>query len=115
MNRPISILFILGLLGSACTSEATTSPEPTPPAAAPAAATRTIETAEPHDAICGCALPGVGRCGNYVKIDDSFVVLEWPELGKMEYCAEGKKGAKVEITGAMKDGRFVAATYERVD
>jgi hypothetical protein len=115
MKLPISIL-LLALLGSACTVEASTSPDPAPPAAAPAAAaTRTIETAELHDAICGCALPGVGRCGNYVKIDESFVVLEWPELGKMEYCAEGKKGAKIEITGAMKDGRFVAATYERIE
>jgi hypothetical protein len=115
MKAPISALLLLGFLGSACSVEAATSPEPTPPAAAPAAATGTIATAELHDAICGCALPGVGRCGNYVKIDESFVVLEWPELGKMEYCAEGKKGAKVEITGAMKDGRFVAATYKRVE
>lgn len=106
-------VLVLVLL-AACTEEPA-APEGGTPAAPPQPAALVIETPEVHDAICGCALDHVKRCGNYVKLEDQYVVLEWPELGKMEYCAEGKAGAKVEIAGAMKDGKFVATSYERVE
>ena len=82
---------------------------------APTKVTEAIPTAEVHDAMCGHAIEGVGHCGNYVMLDGKYVVLEHPSLGAMEFCEAGKKGAKIEITGAMKDGKFVASTYRRVE
>jgi hypothetical protein len=68
-----------------------------------------------YDAICGCVLPDVGACGNYVKVADAYVVLEHPSLGVMEFCKDGEAGAKVKVAGEMKDGKLVAASYERID
>ncbi|MGE0143404.1 MAG: hypothetical protein AB7I19_10540 [Planctomycetota bacterium] len=84
------------------------------PAANPAGTT-VIATPHVHDAICGHTLEGVGHCGNYVKIDDKWVEILWPQLGVMEWCKDGKKGARVEITGEMRDGKFVASSYRRVE
>ena len=103
---------LLAALTFGCTGE--TAPEGGEPQTPPAVTT-VIETPEIHDAICGCALPDVGRCGNYVKIDDRYVVIEWPELGKMEWCERGKDGARIEITGAMDGDKFVAKSYRQVD
>ncbi|MBK8979982.1 MAG: hypothetical protein IPM29_29130 [Planctomycetes bacterium] len=86
-----------------------------PPAPVAATITTAITTPEVHDAICGHVLEEVGHCGNYVRIDGRYVELVWPELGKMDYCAAGAAGAKVEIAGAMQDGRFVATSYRRVE
>lgn len=110
-HLPAILLLTFGLV--ACTSEVATSE--TPEAGQASSAPRVIATPEVHDAICGHVLADVGHCGNYVKIDDEYVVLEWPELGKMEYCGRGEKGAKVEITGEMEDGKFVAKTYKLVE
>lgn len=84
------------------------------PAAQPSATT-VIATPHVHDAICGHTLEEVGHCGNYVKIDDKWVEILWPQLGVMEWCKDGKKGARVEITGEMKEGKFVASSYRRVE
>ena len=96
---------------------AATAPAANPPAntdAPPAAGAQTahvISTAEVHDAICGHVLEDVGHCGNYVSIDGKWVEILWPAFGKMEWCSKGKAGAKIEITGEMKDGKFVASSY----
>jgi len=68
-----------------------------------ATGTRTVQ--------CGCSIEGIGKCGNYVEIDDQFVLIENSKalgLGTMEWCADGP--AQAECTGAIKDGKFVAAT-----
>lgn len=60
---------------------------------------------------CGCAVEGIGKCGNYVEIDDQFVMIGNSDelgLGEMEWCGHGD--AEAECTGAIKDGKFVAAT-----
>src|SRR5690606_13077958 len=85
------------------------------PAAAPVAEIQRISEPEVHHAICGCQLAEVKRCGNYVELAGQHVPLVWPELGVMEYCKQGPKGADIEITGEMKDGKFVAETYRRVE
>jgi len=76
-----------------------------------------VDAAAPaeYEAICGHALPDVGKCGNYIKIEGDWVVLEHPSLGVMEWCAAGETGATVKVAGAMTDGKFVASTYELVD
>ncbi|MBL8900577.1 MAG: hypothetical protein JNM84_23300 [Planctomycetes bacterium] len=85
------------------------SSEPKPEAKA---LTNEIATPAVHRAICGHALPEVGHCGNFVEIEGQWVEVLWPELGVMEWCRQGKKGAEVEITGAMKDGKFVATALK---
>lgn len=108
MNLRIPAL-ILALALPACGGETTPEQPATPPAVVE------ITTPELHDACCGCTLPDVGHCGNYVMLGGRHLELDWHELGKMDYCAAGKAGAKIEITGATKDGKFVATSYRRVE
>ena len=110
--KTASAFAVLALL-IGCSTEVTESS--TQATAEPAAAALVIAKAEVHDAICGHVLKEVGHCGNYVKLGGKYVELQYPSLGKMEYCAAGETGAKIEITGAMADGKFVAATYRRVE
>jgi hypothetical protein len=84
----------------------------TEPTAAATALVKEIATPEVHRAICSHVLPEIGHCGNYVEIDGQWVEVLWPALGAMEWCRQGKTGAEVEITGAMKDGRFVATALK---
>ncbi|MFO1054491.1 MAG: hypothetical protein U1F36_19900 [Planctomycetota bacterium] len=116
MKTRLAILAFSFLL-AACTadSDQPKKPESTPQAPSPATMTKVIETAEVHDAICGHTLKEVGHCGNYISIDGRYVELVWSALGKMEFCEADKKGAKIEVTGAMKDGKFVATSYRRVE
>ncbi len=113
MRKSFAIAFVLSFVLSSCKEEATKQPEV--PAVTPAAGTHTIAAAEVHDAICGHVLPDVKHCGNFVKLDDKWVEILWPAFGKMEWCKDGEKGAKIEITGEMKDGKFVAGSYRRVE
>ena len=111
---PLFVLLPFALLLGACEDEPEVyAPEEPPPATV--AEIQPITTAEVHDAICGCQLADVKRCGNYVELGGRHVEIAWPELGKMEWCKDGEKGARVEITGAMKDGKFVADSYRRVE
>lgn len=106
--------FALSLL-VACTAEA---PKPAPAATEttqPVAAVYTVAEPTVHDAKCGCSIDGIRRCGNYMMVEGEYVTILWPELGKMEWCAEGDAGAKIEVTGAMADGKFVAKSYKRVE
>ncbi|MBX3462329.1 MAG: hypothetical protein KF830_04105 [Planctomycetes bacterium] len=101
-----AVLLTASLFLAACTGEKTTTYVPPP--------TGTTATAQTLDAKCGCAIEGVGKCGNYVLVDGKYVPLVNPTLGKMEFCAQGKAGAKIEASGAMQDGQFVAANWKRV-
>lgn len=114
MRKSFAAVVLLSFVLSSCKEEAAKQPEVpvTPPAAGGAHA---IAAAEVHDAICGHVLPDVKHCGNYVKLDDKWVEILWPSFGKMEWCKDGEKGAKIEITGEMKDGKFVAGSYRRVE
>ncbi len=113
MNKSLILPAALALFACACTSEA----EPTKaapgatPATTPASVTAELKV---HDAMCGCSIEGIGACGNYIKVDDKYVVLEHPSLGTMDYCGAGEKGAKVKVAGAMAGDKFVATAYELV-
>jgi len=83
-------------------SDTATTPAPAAPVAV-ALATRSVA--------CGCAIDGIGKCGNYVEIDGKYVKLANSSelgLGSMEWC--GKKGVTAETGGEIRDGRFFAAT-----
>ena len=104
--KTLITLALSSLLAAGCTSEK----QELVPEAAPA-----VAVAQVHDAICGHALPEVGKCGNYLKVDGEYVVLEHPSLGKMDYCGAGEAGAKVKVAGELADGKFVAVSYERIN
>jgi hypothetical protein len=60
---------------------------------------------------CGCALEEVDHCGNYIEIESQYIEIANGEelgLGEMEWC--GKEGVQAESAGAIKSGKFVAAT-----
>ena len=106
----------LPLLLSSCSKEPAEPPKPaTPPGSstptpvpAPDPVAKVIKAPEIHRAVCGHVLEQVGHCGNYVQIDGRYVEILWPELGVMEWCKQGQAGAEVEITGAMKDGKWTS-------
>lgn len=77
--------------------------------------TQTVSLAEgEHLVCCGCAIDGVGKCGNFVQVDGHYVPLAGDVgLGKMAFCGKGEKVAKVE--GAMADGKFVATSIALKD
>jgi hypothetical protein len=107
---------LLSVFAVACTAEANkTAPEPASTQAAEQAVAYTVTEPTVHDAKCGCSIDGVRRCGNYMMVDGKYVTIVWPELGKMEWCAAGDNGAKIEVTGAMADGKFVAKSYKLVE
>lgn len=102
------------VLFAACTAKA---PEPTTPEPAAPSEAAAYTVAEPtvHDAKCGCSIDGIRRCGNYMMVDGKYVTILWPDLGKMEWCSAGDAGAKIEVTGGMQDGKFVAKSYKLVE
>jgi len=97
---------------TACTTDVAT--EEVPPQAAPEQ-DRDVAESVVHDVMCGCSIDGVGACGNYIKIDGRYVPMIHPRLGKMEWCAQKSKGAKVETIGEMKGGKFVAKEWKTVE
>ncbi len=109
LTRTALLLSLCWLAGCGQDTPAGTAQETAPVAA------KAITTPEVHHAVCGCTIAGIRHCGNYVDIDGKLVRLEWPALGEMEFCDLGAKGAQVEITGAMKDGAFVATSYRKVE
>ena len=52
-----------------------------------------------HDLMCGCAIKEVGKCGEFIKVDDKF-------------CR--KEGLKADVEGAVKDGKYVATSFAYV-
>lgn len=58
---------------------------------------------------CGCAIEGVGKCGNYVMIDGKHVEIANASelgLGAMQWC--GTSGVMAQTAGQIVDGRLVA-------
>jgi hypothetical protein len=71
-----------------------------------------------HGLRCGCAVEGVGQCGNYIEVDGEFVELVLPaetaeELGEMPFC--GKTDLVANVEGEIVDGKFVATEFEYVE
>lgn len=113
MSKSKVAILSLGFLFGACTNEAIQ------PEAAPSVPSHDAMVADaqmhPHDAMCGCSIEGIGDCGNYIEVEGEFVPLVYPGLGGMEFCAKKQQGAKIEVAGEMKDGKFVASAYQRVN
>jgi hypothetical protein len=65
-----------------------------------------------HTVKCGCSIDGIDKCGNYIEIDEQFVqIANSKEFGltDMQWCEHGP--AQAEAAGAIKDGKFVAASF----
>ena len=65
-----------------------------------------------HGLKCGCAIPEVGSCGEYVEVDGKYVPLELPAdagLGPMPFC--GKEGLRGEVEGELTSGKVVARKF----
>ena len=117
--RNLLLIFSLTVFAAACTQADDAKVEPNQPAAPagqaeqqPAGANTAMAV---YDVKCGCSIDGIGRCGNYVMIDGKYVPLIHPSLGKMEFCAQKDAGAKIEASGAMADGKFVAKSWQLVE
>ncbi len=116
MKNLVCVLLTVPALVLACGGEkAAPVVDETP--ADPAPVSDVVDAATPveFEAICGHALPDVGKCGNFIKVEGEWVVLEHPSLGGMEWCGAGETGATVKVAGARTDGKFVASTYELVE
>ena len=117
-----SLLVFAPLLLVACAAEV---PEGTTPSKdAPKAAAPDVDSDAPpaaasdvavYDVKCGCSIDSVGHCGNFIMIGDNYIPMLHPDLGKMEWCRQKAKGAKVEASGAVKDGKFVATAWKTVE
>jgi hypothetical protein len=82
---------------------------------APAADAAHSHVSGQHAVKCGCALPEVGHCGEYVEVDGKFVELELPasvDLGKMPFC--GKEGLRAEVEGELRGGKVVSTKFALV-
>jgi hypothetical protein len=108
MTNPLPApLFGILLLAAACSADVPPQPGPGAPSGVPAGATVL-------EARCGCVIEGIQKCGNYVRVDGKYVPLVHPTLGKMEFCAQKAAGARIEVAGAMQEGKFVATSWKRV-
>ena len=64
-----------------------------------------------HDVSCGCVIPDVKKCSEWVKVDGAFIPLTNHGLkGAMPFC--GKVDLKAKVTGEVKDGELVASEVE---
>jgi hypothetical protein len=114
MKKSLPLLLLLSFAAS-CTSEAAEKgTEPSNPPAQQPADNETLAANTVYAVKCGCAIDGVGKCGNYIMIDDKYVPLVHSSLGAMEFCKQKDAGAKVEAKGAMQDGTFVAESWKLV-
>ncbi len=63
-----------------------------------------------HGVKCGCAIEGIGKCGEYVEIAGKFIPIEGDlGLGSMPFCH--KEGLKAKVEGEMKNGKFHFKTF----
>ena len=107
MKRFSALATVLMLWFSGCDSVAEESSEPNAPTAG------AEPVAHVHDLMCGCAVPSVGHCGEYIKVGGEFVELVGNlELGHMPFC--GKQGLQGEVAGELKDGKFFASSFDYV-
>lgn len=65
-----------------------------------------------RDAKCGCSIDGVGKCGNFIEFDGSYVPLLNATLGTMEFCKFKGAGCKIKVAGAMKNGQYIADQWK---
>ena len=117
-----SLLVFAPLLLVACKAEV---PDGAPPSSdAPKAAAPAVDSDAPpavaadmavYDVKCGCSIDSVGPCGNFIMIEGNYIQMLHPDLGKLEWCRQKAKGAKVEASGAVKDGKFVATAWKTVE
>src|SRR5690606_33982230 len=64
-----------------------------------------------HRVQCGCAIESVGKCSEWIEVDGEYVPLAGDlGLGSMPFCR--KEGLRARVSGAMKDGKFVATAIE---
>jgi hypothetical protein len=111
----MAALLVVGCGGSGNKAESTNesaraTAETPPPPPAEVAQAGPVELAT-RSVKCGCAIDGIGACGDYVEIDGRFVKLaNYAELGlgSMEWC--GQDGVTAETAGEIKDGQFIAST-----
>lgn len=58
-----------------------------------------------HPVKCGCAIPEVGKCGEFLELDGKFYPIEGDlGLGPMPFCH--KEGLKAQVEGELKEGKF---------
>ena len=65
---------------------------------------------------CGCSIPGIGICGDYVEVEGTMLELVYPEgvdLGPMPFCGQDDLTAQVE--GEVVDGKFVASSFALIE
>jgi hypothetical protein len=109
----------LTLVFGACTSEKPSnqgSPnQQAPKPEASAVRDRVVAEAATFDAKCGCSIEGVGHCGNFVRIDGHYIPIVHASLGRMEWCGKKDSGAKIEASGEIKDGKFVAKQIKTLE
>lgn len=123
MRHTTTIALLLTLLFSgACSTDAETSTQNDgvvkdgvmPDGEATPSASANAETVR-YQAMCGCSIEGIGRCGNYVMIDGRYVPIVHSSLGKMEWCRKKFAGATIEAAGEMQDGKFIATSVETIE
>ena len=119
MTKLLSMSLLVALLAAACGTDVNkASPAPdkkeTPPVVSPVSQVVDVE-ATVRDAKCGCSIESVGHCGNYVMIEGKYVPLIHASLGKMQFCKQKDAGAKIEVSGAMKDGKYIATNWKLVE
>ncbi len=65
-----------------------------------------------HALACGCALPEVGVCGEYLELEGRYIELVPPpaiDLGHMPFC--GKDGLEAEVEGSLDGERAVLTSF----
>lgn len=120
-NLASLLLTVVGLCCGCPLEEARTPPPPphapTSNGAQQPAAEKTVAK-PPADApvypvLCGCQVPGVGKCGNYARVgEETLPVVGLEALGSMPFC--GKKGLHARIAGAVEGGVLHATGFELV-
>ncbi|GEM_PF-1328397 len=66
-----------------------------------------------HKVKCGCAIKGIGKCGEFIEIDGRYIpILGDLNLGPMPFCH--KTGLKAKVKGNVKDGKFVFETFHLI-
>jgi len=104
------LLLCLALPLAACTAEVEADGNALDTSAAPADMAVASGT---HNVRCGCSIEGIGRCGNYIEVENQFVEIANGTdlgLGVMEWCSSGP--AEAVAAGEIKDGKFIASAFE---
>ncbi len=107
------LLLCLALPLAACTAEVEVDGD------TPAAPATQVDMADmavasgTHNVRCGCSIEDIGRCGNYIEVENQFVEIANGSdlgLGVMEWCSSGP--AEAVAAGEIKDGKFIASAFE---